>query len=456
VRTAAATGVGILLTAVALALGASSASAAVVPAPVVAAATPAPEASTAAGTDQAQEPAGEAVLARVRTGEGEDVAGVDVTAVQDGDVAAEGTTDASGSVELAVPGPGAYDIELDVDSLPAAVEGLEPRQNPISTQVEPGQDRTVAFRLEEAGAASADEGRGSLAPVLQRIATGLRFGLVIALAAIGLSMIFGTTGLTNFAHSELITFGALSTYFAQAVVGLPFLLAAVVGVVASAAFGLANDRLLWQPLRRRGTGLIAMMIISIGLSLFLRYLYLYFFGGSPRTYEGYSGQAGVDVLGLGLVRLRPLDLVTMALSAVILVVVALALVRTRLGKATRAVADNPALAAASGIDVDRVIRTVWIVGTALAGLAGIFLGLQQGISYLMGFQILLLVFAAVTLGGLGTAFGAVLGALVVGLFIELSTLVIPNELQNLGALVILIVILLVRPQGILGRAQRVG
>jgi branched-chain amino acid transport system permease protein len=120
------------------------------------------------------------------------------------------------------------------------------------------------------------------------------------------------------------------------------------------------------------------------------------------------------------------------------------------------VSDNPALAAASGIDVDRVIRVVWISGAVLAGLAGILLGLAQGINFQMGFQILLLIFAAVTLGGLGTAYGALVGSIVVGLFISVSTLWIPVELKNVGALGILIVILLVRPQGILGRAQRVG
>jgi branched-chain amino acid transport system permease protein len=146
----------------------------------------------------------------------------------------------------------------------------------------------------------------------------------------------------------------------------------------------------------------------------------------------------------------------MGIAVVVLLAVAFALLRTRIGKATRAVADNPALAAASGIDVDGVIRTVWIAGSALAGLAGILLGLAQGINFQTGFQILLLMFAAVTLGGLGTAFGALVGSIVVGLFVTVSTLVIPAELKNVGALGILIVILLVRPQGILGRAQRVG
>ena len=127
-----------------------------------------------------------------------------------------------------------------------------------------------------------------------------------------------------------------------------------------------------------------------------------------------------------------------------------------MGKASRAVADNPALASASGIDVERVINVVWVLGAALAALSGILLALGQGVNWQMGFSILLLIFAGVTLGGLGTAFGALVGSLVVGLLIQLSTLFVPPELKNVGALVILIVILLVRPQGILGRRERVG
>jgi branched-chain amino acid transport system permease protein len=120
------------------------------------------------------------------------------------------------------------------------------------------------------------------------------------------------------------------------------------------------------------------------------------------------------------------------------------------------VADNPALAASSGINVDRVIRIIWTVGGAVAALAGIMLGLSQNLNYQMGFHILLLIFAGVTLGGLGTAFGALVGSLVVGLFIQLSTLWVPTELKTVGALLVLILVMLFRPQGILGRRERIG
>jgi branched-chain amino acid transport system permease protein len=446
VRKTTAAALGLLAVLVGLLLGAVPASAATTPPP-----TPAPTASPGATEGGAAE--GELIRARVRTEDRQDVEGVTVTVEADGKQVGEGTTDAKGIAEITVPEAGNYSVVLDTDTLPSSAEGLEPQRNPVETTVRAGDPRVVAFRLVEAGTAPAAAGSIDIGRLPQLTASGVRFGLIIALAAIGLSLIFGTTGLTNFAHGELVTFGALTAYFVNVVAGVPLLLAGLITVVLAGLFGYANDRLLWAPLRRRGTGLVAMMIVSIGLAIFLRYFYLYLFGGSTRSYADYQGQSGVP---LGPITLRPLDYISMTIAIVVLVAVGFALLRTRLGKATRAVADNPALAAASGIDVDRVIRTVWIGGAALAGLSGILLGLAQQVSFQMGLQILLLVFAAVVLGGLGTAFGALVGSLVVGVFIEVSTLVIPTELKNVGALAILIVVLLVRPQGILGRAERVG
>jgi len=196
-----------------------------------------------------------------------------------------------------------------------------------------------------------------------------------------------------------------------------------------------------------------MMIVSIGLALLLRNVFLFFYGGDKNAYADFSGLAGIPI---GPVSLTPTDLVSMAIAIVALALVVIAVQRTRLGKATRAVADNPALASSAGIKVEGVIQSVWIVGALMAGLSGILLGFNQQVSYLMGFQVLLLIFAAVTLGGLGTIWGAIVGSLVVGLFLQLTTLIIPPELKNVGALLVLIVILLVRPYGLLGRSERVG
>ena len=361
----------------------------------------------------------------------------------------QATSDAQGKWVIPVPGPGQYKVTLDPKSLPANVTLRFPERNPFTTTVGGNQTRSVIFALGKdtrVVESTADQ-------ALNRFAQGLRFGLLIALAAVGLSLIFGTTGLTNFAHGELVTLGALVAYLFNSTLGVPLLFAAILTVIVCGGAGYANDRLLWGPLRRRGTGLIAMMIISIGLSIVLRYVFLYLFGGSTQSYPGARGEKSI---GPGSITLTLLDYLSMAISVVVLLGFAFFLLRTRTGKATRAVADNPALSSASGIDVDRVIRVVWIAGAALAGLAGVLLGIAQQLSFQMGFQILLLIFAAVTLGGLGTAFGALAGSLVVGIVVEMSTLFMPAELKYVGALVILIVILLVRPQGILGRAQRVG
>jgi branched-chain amino acid transport system permease protein len=281
------------------------------------------------------------------------------------------------------------------------------------------------------------------------------------MAALGLSMIFGTTGLTNFAHGELVTFGAIVAFWVDQWPGditiggtnVTFFVAMVIGFVASGIFGWVNNKALWAPLRRRGTGLIAMMIVSIGLSIFLRNVYQYAAGANNRNYSQYGNAAPIN---WGWFTFTSRDVLVVAISVVVLGATVLALSRTRMGKATRAVADNPALSASSGIDVERVISVVWIGGAALAGLSGILLGLTQGFNYQLGFKVLLLIFAAVTLGGLGTIWGSIIGAFVIGIFIEVSTLFIPAELKYVGALVILILVLLVRPQGILGRRERIG
>jgi branched-chain amino acid transport system permease protein len=196
-----------------------------------------------------------------------------------------------------------------------------------------------------------------------------------------------------------------------------------------------------------------MMIVSIGLSIFLRNVFQYFAGGQNHNYSQYSA---VQPWEIGPILLTPKDAIVAALAAAVLVAVSLLLQYTRIGKATRAVADNPALAASSGINVERVISVVWTGGAALAGLSGVLLGLTQGFDYQIGFKILLLVFSAVVLGGLGTIWGSMVGAFIIGIFIEVSTLVVPAELKFVGALAVMIIVLLIRPQGLLGKAQRVG
>ena len=311
-------------------------------------------------------------------------------------------------------------------------------------------------------AAGFDDSTSKWEEFLQSSVNGIRLGLLLALASVGLSLIYGTTGISNFAHAEQVTLGGMLGYWlinAGITIGAlaigPFNLwvGGVLVVILCGFSGWFQDRILWQPLRRRGLGLTQLMIVTIGLSLALQYTFQYTVGA--RTVRVVVETPTVQ--DFGSVRITNQSLVAMGIAIVVLAMVGYALLRTRIGRATRAVSDNPALAQASGIDTDKVIRLVWTMAMALAGLSGLLYALVvNGIKWDTGLQILLLLFAAVTLGGLGTAFGALVGSLVIGLIVELSPLVIPGDFKYAAALLILILLLLVRPQGLLGRAQRVG
>ena len=252
------------------------------------------------------------------------------------------------------------------------------------------------------------QSKWSLLP--QTLANGLKLAMIIAITSIGLSLIFGTTGLSNFAHGEMVTFGAFAAFVFNTDVGWHLIPAAFAGRRRSRVlFGAGFERGLWRPLRHRSTSLTSMMIVSIGVALAMRYFFLYLFGGSLSAYSQYTLQP--DPISIGPIDLPPRTLVIIGLSAAIIVGVALFLLKARFGKAIRAVSDNPDLASSSGIDTDRVILVVWVLGGALAGLGGVFYGLEFGIKWDMGFTLLLLMFAAVTLGGLGNPFGALLGSL---------------------------------------------
>jgi branched-chain amino acid transport system permease protein len=195
------------------------------------------------------------------------------------------------------------------------------------------------------------------------------------------------------------------------------------------------------------------MIVSIGLALAMRYVFQFIIGGGTLQLPGASPKPW----NLGPISLSYIDVVTMVVSLVVIIAVGLFLTRTRIGKATRAISDNPQLAAATGIDVDKVIRLVWILAGALAAVSGILWAyFRPGVKWDMGVQMLLLIFCAMTIGGLGTAFGAIVGSIIVGIAVEVSTLWIPSDLKYASALVALIIILLVRPQGLFGRKERLG
>lgn len=294
------------------------------------------------------------------------------------------------------------------------------------------------------------------ARALQALIDGIQFGVIIAITAVGLSLVFGTTHLINFAHGEFVTIGATFAFFlnvSPAGPGWHLIPAAIAAVAFGALLGAVVERGIWRPLRARGAGLINLFIVTIGLSLLLRHIVLVLYGTRPASYAQYDIQRAID---LGPVGITPRDLTVTVLSVLTLLGVAALLQKTRIGTAVRAVSVNRDLAEASGIDVRRVVLVVWMLGGALAALGGVFLGLVEIVAWDMGFKLLLLMFAGIILGGLGSAYGAMVGSLVVGVVAQMSTLWFPVDLQYAWALLVLIVVLLVRPQGILGRRERVG
>ncbi|MFT4235170.1 MAG: branched-chain amino acid ABC transporter permease [Microbacterium sp.] len=390
------------------------------------------------------------IIVNVKT-TGEPIADATISVTGPDGFEATGTTDDNGRASIGVPTKeGTYTVELLKESLPESVsipDGFE-----FTQEVEFGQTSSVA-RTFTLGAAERHT-TSFFDQLLSRLVNGLNFGLMLGLAAIGLSLVYGTTGLSNFAHGEMVTFGALAALLFSSGMGLPIWLAIPVAVILAAVFGLGMDAGIWRPLRRKGIGTVQLMIVSIGLSLALRYIFQIFIGGGTTQLPG---RATTNISGLGPISLTRTDVISMIVSIVVILAFIWWLMRTRIGRATRAVSDNPSLAAASGIDVDAVVRVVWIVSSALAGLSGVLWAyFRPGIKWDMGTSILLLIFAAVTLGGLGTAFGALVGSLIVGVLVEVSTLWIPSDLKYVGALVVLIVILLFRPQGIMGRKERIG
>jgi branched-chain amino acid transport system permease protein len=373
-------------------------------------------------------------------------------------------TDADGKWNAAVTTAGSYTLTLDEATLPAGVtmksEATQTRD--ITLGFNKGAVFTVNGGTDGGGSSTGgDAGSGTETAatgfnwdrLAQQSVSGLRLGLLLALASIGLSLIYGTTGLSNFAHAEQVTLGGLLAFTFSNVMGINIFLTTAIVVVLTGFTGWIQDVIIWKPLRKKGLSLTQLLIVTIGLALALQYAFQIFYGA--RTLR--IVLANPETVTFGPVTLTIESLWAMGVSIVVIAAVGYFLTRTRTGRATRAVSDNPSLASASGIDVDRIIRLVWIMSAALAGLSGVMLGLVlNGISWQTGMQLLLLMFSAVTLGGLGTAFGALVGSLVIGMTVELSNMVLPGDFKYATALLLLIIILLVRPQGLFGRKERIG
>ena len=278
---------------------------------------------------------------------------------------------------------------------------------------------------------------------------GLALGSVYALGAVGLTLVYGILKLVNFAHGEFLTFGAYIAFVVNVSWGLPIVVAALAAVAMTAILGLAFERIMWAPMRARGAGLLQLLIMAIGLAFVVRFTIQFFAGSEIRNLD-VNRLDTVDFAGL---RISQTSFIVILVGSAVIVSIGLLLKLTLLGKQMRALSDNLDLAETAGIDTSRVIFYTWLLAGGAAGLAGVFAGAVTDVRPELGFGLLLALFAAVILGGIGDVFGALAAGIVLGLVIEWSTLFIDFRFKLAVGFFVLILVLVLRPQGILGRAR---
>jgi branched-chain amino acid transport system permease protein len=285
----------------------------------------------------------------------------------------------------------------------------------------------------------------------QTTVNGIVTGTYFALGAVGLALVFGVLRLVNFAHGDLLTFAAYMALLFNVTLHVPIVLALALGTLATSALAVASELVLWRPMRARRAGGFQLLLITIGLAFVIRNGIQLFAGSLPRTLHVNVTSA---LTLFGHVRIGRTQLIAVVVGLVALVLVGLLLRTTRTGKEMRALADNMSLAEVSGIDTQRVILVTWAVAGGLAGLAGVVSAAAIGVmTPTFGWVLLLSLFAAAVLGGLSSAYGALAGGLLLGLVEEWSTMFVDSRWKFAVGFGILIVALLVRPTGLLGRPE---
>jgi neutral amino acid transport system permease protein len=285
----------------------------------------------------------------------------------------------------------------------------------------------------------------------QLLVNGISLGSIIALAAVGLTLTYGILRLSNFAHGDYMTLGAYLTLMFDAFFdrflganGLNVWMAIAISTGLMIGYALLCEQILWKPMRAKRASATTLVILSIGLALFMRNAVILFWGAGGQRYKLPVLDAW-DVLG---VKIRVFDIVVTVMAVIAIGCLHFLLQNTKIGKAMRAVADDIDLARVTGINVDRVVLWTWILAGGLTALSGSMFGLIEAVRPNMGWFLILPLFASVILGGIGNPYGAIVGALIIGIAQELCTLIIPVEYKTGVALLIMMLVLLVRPQGL--------
>jgi neutral amino acid transport system permease protein len=285
---------------------------------------------------------------------------------------------------------------------------------------------------------------------MHSVGFGLVTSAVIALSAVALSLQFSVSNIANFAHGEFLTLGAYGALIAQLVTHNLFIDALVGGVVTAVAAWAINRGII-EPFVRRGARVTVLFVITIALSLMIQNGLIMFFGGNTQTLVMPSYTAN-DV---GPFRFTFMDEVVMAVAVIVMFAVHIVLRYTKFGKAQRAVADSRELAGVTGINTPRVVALTWLMAGGIAGIAGVVIVFQSGtFSPTTGFSFLLVTFAAAVAGGIGRPYGAMLGALILGLVTEVGGAYVASSYKVVIAVGVLILVLLVRPSGLFSAPDR--
>jgi len=282
-------------------------------------------------------------------------------------------------------------------------------------------------------------------PVIQTLFNGIVTGIIMTLPALAVTLLFGVLKFPNFAVGAMMTVAAYLAFALNAQLGWPLLAASIAAAVAMGLLCIGIDQVTFKPLRERGG--ITLMVASLGLGLILENVARFAYGNSARSFVIELARP----FRVADVRMNQEQMITIAVATTAMLLMYVLLSRMPMGRAMRAVADNPALAQVRGIESPRVIRWTWfIAGLLLAG-GGVLIGMDRALEPPMGSNYLVSVFAAAILGGLGSPLGAFVGAIVIGVVSELSTLVIPPNYRIGVPLCAIAVILIFRPQGLFGQ-----
>jgi branched-chain amino acid transport system permease protein/neutral amino acid transport system permease protein len=280
--------------------------------------------------------------------------------------------------------------------------------------------------------------------LLQLVVYGMVLGSILTLGAIGVSLLFGILRFSNFAHGDIMTFGAYTAFVVISVFHGPVWLALPVGMIGGALISIIADQLVYRHLRR--TQPVILLISSFGMALIIRSIIQLIWGTQDKSLV-----KGIQMpMHFGDIAVRPDHIWIFGGCVGIVIAVHLFLTYTRMGKAMRAMSDNMDLARVTGIDAEKVIICTWALGGALAAAAGVFLALDTRLTPMMGWSALLPIFAAAILGGFGKPYGAIVGGMVIGIVSELSTAVMPPAYKPAIAFTVMVIMLIVKPNGLLG------